>query len=68
MDKKLQNLFNYCMCIYNNENGTELYNKYLNEIKSISPQELMFIQNEQLKNGIKAEEILTIVDKLINVF
>ena len=68
MDKKLQNLFDYCTGIYNKENGKELYNRYLDDIKSISPQELMFIQNEQLKNGLTAEEILTIVDKLINVF
>jgi len=68
MDTKLQNLFDYCTGIYNKENGKELYNRYLDDIKSISPQELMFIQNEQLKNGLTAEEILTIVDKLINVF
>ena len=56
------------MGIYNKENGTELYHKYFDDIKSITPQELMYIQNEQLKNGIAPDEILTIVDKLINVF
>ncbi|MEX1377307.1 MAG: PAS domain-containing protein [Eubacteriales bacterium] len=68
MNKKLQNLYDYCTGIYNKENGTELYNKYFDDIKSITPQELMFIQNEQLKNGLTPNEILTIVDKLINVF
>jgi len=68
MDKKLKNLYDYCTGIYNKENGTELYYKYFEEIKSISPQELMFIQNEQLKSGLNPEGILTIVDKLINVF
>lgn len=68
MNEKMKNLFDYCTGIYNKENGRELYNKYLDNIKSITPQELMFIQNEQLKNGLTPNDILTIVDKLINVF
>jgi len=68
MDKKLENLVAYCTGIYNKENGSELYNKYLYEIKSITPQELMFIQNQQLKMGLSPYDILPFVDKLINVF
>ncbi|MBN2878589.1 MAG: DUF438 domain-containing protein [Clostridia bacterium] len=68
MDKKLENLIAYCQGMYRHENGIMLYNKYLKEIKSITPAELMFIQNEQLNMGLKIDDILPNVDKLINVF
>ncbi len=68
MDKKLENLIAYCQGIYRKENGIMLYNKYLKEIKSITPDELMYVQNEQLNMGMTVDEILPFVDRLINVF
>jgi len=68
MDKKIENLIAYCQGMYAHENGIMLYNKYLKEIKSITPAELMFIQNEQLNMGLSVNDILPNVDKLINVF
>lgn len=68
MDKKIENLIEYCDGVLMGKNKSELYEKYLDEIKSITPQELVYIQNEQLKNGHTVDDILEIVDKLIMVF
>ncbi|NTW73223.1 MAG: DUF438 domain-containing protein [Eubacteriaceae bacterium] len=68
MDQKNKNLINYCQGIHRKENGKELYMKYLEDIQSVTPQELMHIQNEQLKMGMTPAEMLINVDKLINVF
>lgn len=68
MDQKIKNLIAYCQGIYNKESGKELYNKYKEDIQSVSPQDVMLIQYEQLKMGMTPKEMLTFVDKLINVF
>lgn len=67
MDKKLKNLISYCQGIYNKEDGQLLYQQYLSEIKTITPEELIILQNEQLKI-LQPSEMLTFVDKLMNVF
>jgi uncharacterized protein len=68
VDKKIENLIAFCQGIYNKENGKMLYEKYLKEIESITPQELFLIENEQLKMGMTTAQMLTFVDKLVNVF
>ncbi|MBF7097678.1 DUF438 domain-containing protein [Alkalibacter mobilis] len=68
MEKRLERLISYCQGIYKNENGKELYDKYLEDIKTITPQDLIFVENEQLKLGLEPKEMLLFVDKLINVF
>ncbi len=67
MEKKIENLIKYCQGIYHKENGKDLYERYLKAIKSITPEELIIVQNEQLK-VLSVEEMLTFVDKLMNVF
>ena len=68
MEQKIRNLINYCQGIYNKENGKELYNKYMDDIQNVTPQDIMLIQYEQLKMGMTPKELLSFVDKLINVF
>lgn len=68
MEQRIKNLITYCQGIYNKENGKELYNKYIEDIQSVTPQDIMLIQYEQLKMGMTPKEMLTFVDKLINVF
>lgn len=68
MEDKHKKLIEYCQGIYKKENGKELYDKYIGYIEKITPQDLVFIENEQLKMGMSASEMLTYVDKLINVF
>ena len=66
--EKLNRLIAFCQGLLNKEDGKTLYLKYIEDIKSITPFELIFIQNEQLKMGYTPKELLTVVDKLINVF
>ena len=66
--EKMNRLISFCQGLLNKEDGKTLYLKYVEDIKSITPFELIFIQNEQLKMGYTPKELLTVVDKLINVF
>lgn len=68
MESKIKNLIAFCQGIYKKENGKELYEKYLKDIKDVTPQEVFLIENEQLKMGMTSEQMLTFVDKIINVF
>lgn len=68
MNNKIQNLLQYVEGMQQKQNGSMLYKKYIDEIKTITPQELMYIQNEQLKKGLSPAEVLVSVDKLMNVF
>lgn len=68
MEQKIINLIEYCQGIYKNKNGSELYKQYLKDIKTITPKELVLVENEQLKMGMEPKDMLTFVDKLINVF
>lgn len=68
MEPKIRKLVEYCQGLYRGENGKELYLMYLGEIQSITPMELVLVEYEQLKLGMTPKELLTVVDKLINVF
>lgn len=68
MEERLQRLIAYSQGIYNNENGKVLYDRYLDEIKTITPMDLIYIENKQLEMGLSPREMLSFVDKLINVF
>lgn len=68
MAEKIQRLIKYCQGIYHKEDGVLLYKKYLEDIKTITPEELIIVENEQLKAGMTPKEMLTFVDKLMNVF
>ncbi len=68
MTEKIERLIKYCQGIYHKEDGGMLYKTYLEDIKSITPEELIIIENEQLKMGMSPKQMLTFVDKLMNVF
>ncbi|QSX08580.1 DUF438 domain-containing protein [Alkalibacter rhizosphaerae] len=68
MEERIKNLIDYCQGVLRKENGKVLYERYLKDIQTITPMDLIHIENEQLKMGNKPEELLTVVDKLINVF
>ncbi|MBN2795682.1 MAG: DUF438 domain-containing protein [Clostridia bacterium] len=68
MSDKIRRLVAYCQGIYQQGDKRALYDLYLEDIESITPEELILIMNEQLKLGLSPKEILTFVDQLINVF
>ena len=67
MEERIKHLINYAQGLYRGENGRMLYDKYLHAIKSVTPQEIFAVENEQLKMGLTPKEVLTFVNKLINV-
>ena len=68
MDKRIKNLIEYSQGIYQEKNGKELYNMYLDDIQNVTPMEVFAIENEQLKLGLSPKEMVSFVNKLINVF
>jgi len=67
-NNKIKNLVNYAKGIHDKEDGKELYLKYREDIEKVTPQEAFTVFNTLLKDGLKAEEILVFLDKIINVF
>jgi hypothetical protein len=67
-NNKIKNLVNYAKGIHDKEDGKELYLKYREDIEKVTPQEAFTVFNTLLKEGLKAEEILVFLDKIINVF
>jgi DUF438 domain-containing protein len=68
MNNNQKNLLSFAQGMYKGEDGKELYNKYLVDIKEVTPQDIFLIQNKQLEMGISPKELLPTVDKLIHIF
>jgi len=60
-------LFSFVNKIYNKEDITTIYNESIKDAQVITPDEVFRVMNELLKEGKTAEEVLSIVDKVINV-
>ena len=65
---RVKNLTEYVQGLLNKENGRELYFKYRTYIEGVTPQEVFEIFHLILQKGVKPKEILTVLDKAINVF
>lgn len=65
---KINRLVEYVKGLHDNLNGTELYNKYKNEIDTITPQEAFLVFELLLKQQITPNEVLRYLGKVINVF
>lgn len=68
MEQKIQNLIAYGQGIFHNENGKELYERYQEDILGVTPKDIFSMQKEQLKKGMSQENLLSFVDKLMNIF
>lgn len=61
-------LAEYVKGLKSNENGVELYAKYKNDIENVKPQEAFEVFKMLLDEGVKSNEILVFLDKVINAF
>ena len=68
MEDRIIKLMDFVKCIEDGNNVKEKCEEYSSYIKGITPKDLFFIENEQLKQGETVKEVLKSVDKLINVF
>ena len=66
--KKIDNLVAFCLGIREKKNGRALYETYIADIQALTPTDLFVVMTEQLRLGVSVEDILSDVDKLINVF
>lgn len=67
-EKRVNNLVEYVRGLLRKENGKELYLKYRSDIEQVTPQEAFEIFYRLLQMGQAPGEILTYLDKVINVF
>lgn len=66
--RRINNLIEYVQGMMNREDGKELYNKYREDIEQVTPQEVFDIFHHLLTKGMEPREILSFLDKIINVF
>ncbi len=65
---KIENLMDYVKGLKSNLNGIELYNKYKEDIETVTPQEAFEVFHGLLEEGTKASEILVFLDRVIHAF
>lgn len=68
MNERMNRLIDYCQGIYKGEDGKKLYIQYKEDIESVTPEEVIQIEYEQLRLGMTPKEMLTFVDKIMHVF
>lgn len=66
--KRLDDLLAFSLGIMNGEDGTMLIEKYKDSISSITPYDMLNLEDKQLQMGISQREIKDDVEKVINVF
>ncbi|NLX61869.1 MAG: DUF438 domain-containing protein [Tissierellia bacterium] len=67
-DKKVERLKEYVQGVLENKDGKALYEKYKEDIESVTPIECFEIFTSKIEKGYTPKEILKILDKIINVF
>lgn len=66
--ERVNRLKEYIKRLNSGENGLDLYNEYKKELSSVNANEAFQIFSELNEEGEKADEILTYLGKVINVF
>lgn len=66
--ERVQHLMEYVKALKNNGDRKALYHTYQQEIESVKPQEAFQVFHGLLQEGSTPDEILTFLDKVINVF
>lgn len=67
-DNKIERLKEYVQGVLNNEDGKALYEKYREDVETVTPRECFEVFYSMLNKGYTPREILKILDKVINVF
>lgn len=67
-EKRIERLKAYVQGVLDNEDGKTLYDKYREDIEAVTPQECFEIFTSKIERGYTPEDILTVLDKVINVF
>ncbi len=67
-ENRVERLKVYVQGVLENKDGKALYDKYKEDVESVTPQECFEIFNSRLEKGYTPEDILKVLDKVINVF
>lgn len=68
MEQRVKGLIEYVKGLKANLDGKGLYDKYKEDIEKVTPQEAFEVFFNLIEEGVKPEEILTFLDKVVNVF
>lgn len=66
-EKRVEQLYKFSKGILDGEDGTKLIEKYGDAIKHITPQDMIAMEEKQLKNGISPKKVKDKIEKLMNV-
>jgi DUF438 domain-containing protein len=67
-EKRLQDLLAFSLGMMNGENGRELMEKYADALNSLTPHDMLKLEDRQMQMGITAATIKKDVDKVVNTF
>ncbi len=67
-EKRLHDLLAFSLGMMNGENGRELMEKYSDALNSITPHDMLKLEDRQMQMGISATTIKKDVDKVVNTF
>ena len=67
-EKRVQDILAFSRGIMEGENGRELIEKYRQSIDSLTPHDMMEMENRQLLSGISPLQIKKSIGKIINTF
>ncbi len=68
MGQRVERLIEYVKGLKANLEGKGLYNTYREDIENVTPQEAFEVFYSLIEEGVKPKEILTFLDKVVNVF
>jgi len=67
-EKQIQNLLTFSRGIMNGENGKNLIEKYKESISTVTPLEVIELENRQIKSGIPTSKIKKNIGQVLNTF
>jgi len=67
-EKRVENLFAFCIGIINRENGKQLIEKHQFSIDQLTPHDVIEVVDKLVRTGISTEVIKQNIGKILNVF
>ncbi len=66
-EEKIKTLLNISMTIVNGKDPSDLIKKYKNIIETVTPYDIIEVENRQMQNGVTVEDIKKTIGKVVNV-
>ena len=67
-EKHIEDLISFSMGIMSGENGKQLIDRYQKAIDSVTPFDIIELENRQMNNGVSTSDIKKSIGKILNAF